>query len=42
MQQTWERKEIQAHLWSEGLKGRQHLKDCSAEGKIILKLILKW
>jgi len=37
MQQMWESRDIQARLWSEGLKDRQHLKDCSAERKIILK-----
>jgi hypothetical protein len=39
--QTWERREIQARLWPEGLKARQRLEDLSSEEKPILKWILK-
>jgi hypothetical protein len=41
MQHIWEREQVHAGLWWEGLRHRDHLEDLSINGRIILKHIFK-
>jgi len=40
MQHAWKRWEMHTEFWLEDLKGRDHLRDLSVDGRIILEWIL--